>query len=407
MEDVPAGPVDVGVDVGPGPYDAGAAPVCGLAPRFAPLAQRGTGYTTLEPGAIAPFRQGFVLAWRESAPRIAMGDAALTQRDAIATAAVGTDGTVQRARSVVVDSATEGTDLDTPEAVSLGAEGAAVVFGEVLGLPGEPRFRTRIRAFPIDRDGAPGAMVNVADDHGSPFAASLPGGAAMVLSSRVVETLDGGLVVARPVSFLLTSSLQRDPPLGRDLTGTIPLEAESVVFGAAPGGSALVYKAGDQVRVTRFDAMGVVNPRVAITREVNPPRIEAAAATEEAAVIAWTDTLNGMSTINTAVVGDNGRLRLRQELDRFVGSGARVAATAAYGGVAVVWTRGTGDAAMLRGAVIQPNGIVRVAARDLVAVPGAEGRVIVYAQGRSLRFAVRTRSPEGVSLGFGQLCLPE
>ncbi len=404
--DLPPPPEDVPHDGGPGPYDAGSPPVCGLAPRFAPLAARAPGYTTVEPGAIAPYRMGFVVAWRESAPRIPLGDAAPPQRDAVVVAAVGTDGTTLRSRSAVVESASEGTDLGTPEAVPFGAEGAAVIFGDTLGLPGESRFRTRIRAFPVDRDGAPGDAVLVADDHGSPFAAALPGGVPMVLASRVLETLDGGVVIARPVSFRLSPSLVRDPPLGRDLTGTVPLEAESVQFGAAPDGAALVYRAGDQVRVTRFDRDGVVNPRVAITREVNPPRIEAAAATDEAAVLAWTDTVNGMSTVTAAVVGDDNRLRLRQELDRFVGP-TRVAAAAAHGGVALVWTRGTAEAATLRGVVVQPNGIVRGAPRDLVSVPGAEGRVVVQVTGRSLRFALRARGADGVSLGFGQVCLPE
>lgn len=137
--DLPLPPEDVPRDVGPGPYDAGSAPVCGLSPRFAPLAERAPGYTTVEPGAIAPYRMGFVVAWRESAPRIALGDAAPPQRDAIVVAAVGTDGTLLRARSGVVESASEGTDLGTPEAVSFGAEGAAVVFSDTLGLPGEAR----------------------------------------------------------------------------------------------------------------------------------------------------------------------------------------------------------------------------------------------------------------------------
>ncbi len=400
-------PQDTGRDVPVPAFDAGTAPVCGLAPRFGSIARRGAGYTTLEPGALAPYRQGFVLAWRESAPRIAVGDAAPAQRDAVVTAAVGTDGTLLRGRTVAVDSAAAGTDLGTPVAVSFGAEGAAVLFSDNLGLPGEARFRSRIQGFLIDRDGVGAAPTLVADGYAAPFAAALPGGAAMVLSARVVDTLDGGLVVARPVSFRLTPALGQDPPLGRDLTGTVPLEAESVAFGPAPGGAAMVYRAGDQVRVTRFDVEGVVSPRVAVTREVNPPRIDDASATEEAAVLAWTDTVNGMSTVTTAVVGDNGHLRLRRELDRFPGEGARVATVAAYGGVAVVWTHGAGDAASLRAVVVQPDGVVRGQPRDLLAVPGAEGRVVVQAAGRALRFAVRVRDTEGVGIGFGQACLPE
>ncbi|MBL8605105.1 MAG: hypothetical protein JNK72_24460 [Myxococcales bacterium] len=399
--------VDVGVDAGRAPYDAGPSPVCGLAPRFGALVPRGAGYTTLEPGSLAPHRLGFLVAWRESAPRLMGGDAGPLRRDAMVFAAVGTDGTVVRGRTEVYESAAANTDVTTPVVLGRADGSAAMLFNETLASPGAREFRTDLRGAAISADAVAGAVRTVAAQHGEPFAAALPDGTPWVLTSRITETLDGGLVIARPTSFRLSAGLERVPEAGVDLTGIVPLEAESVLVSPAPSGAGLVYRLGPDVRLTRFDNTGAIDLRVRTVREVGAPTLEAAAVLGDSAVMAYTDTVNGMVTVNVVVIADKGGLVLRRELERFEGSQGRVAVTHAHGGAAVVWTRGSGDNAVLRGVVVQPDGVLRGAPRELLRVPGAEGRIVARAEGRALRFAVRTRASDGVALGFGQLCLAE
>ena len=62
---------------------------------------------------------------------------------------------------------------------------------------------------------------------------------------------------------------------------------------------------------------------------------------------------------------------------------------------------------VLRGAVMQPNGVLRAAPRDLPPVPGADGRLFAVGEGRSLTFVARDRSATGYGVTFGRLCLPD
>lgn len=395
-----AGPPDTGV-----PYDAGAPPRCDLTAGFGRVLERGPDVRVLEPGAL--LRRpggGWTVALRQSAPRNG-GDGGISNRDTVDLLTLGADGTPARALATAFTSGAEGTDVATPSAVPL-PTGALMVFNETRGFPGGRDFITRVRTAVVGADGATRESRAVLEDHAGPFAATLPDGLPMLVASRVISQGDAG-VVARPVTFRLTAEGLLANPSGVDITNFLPVDSSSVLFRPHPGGAAMLYLRDDGLHVTRFEASGVVDPRIRVTPGLRPPRIDDAALVNDSVVIAWAEALVGMWVVEAAVLGSDGRLLHREELERGTGVVPRVAVAASYGGAAVLWVRGSADAAALRGAVVQPDGRVRVMARDLMRMPGAEGRLLAVADGRAVAVVSRTRPTGDPELGFGRVCLPE
>jgi hypothetical protein len=403
--DAPAGPVDTGL-VAVAPYDAGEAPSCTREAVFRRVATRAEGVRDISVGGLVPYRGGFVVAVHESAPRLTL-DAGTARRDTIGVLAVDHDAQVQRPLELVYASAATQTDLTVPALIPLG-EGALVTFGESRGTVGAAGSVLRLRGAVLDSGAAPGVPAALLEDHGEGAATTLPDGRALLLTSRVRSVSDGGVIVVSPSTYRVDVQGRVNP--GQDITASVRLDSESLLLRAAPDGAVLFSRIGNDLQQLAFDRDGSVDLRgVRRTANFGARRLDDAAVLGDVSVLAWGDTVDGMSVVRAAVVNRDGGVIAQRELDRFMGPEPIVAVAAAFGGAAVVWLRGAGDTITLRATTMQPDGLLRNAARDLVRAPRAGGRLhLVVGEGaRVATFAAQDADANGVQgVSLGRSCLP-
>lgn len=401
-QDGSSGPVDVGVDVPPVPYDAGPPPSCEGEAVVRTIATSTAGHQDGEVSGLVAYRGGFLSLWRESALRTGTpADGGTAARDQITLLAVDPNGAAQRAPAVVRDTAGSRVDLSSPT-LTPALDGALVLFRESVGFPGDADFSTRVASAVIDASGAPAAPVVIAPNYSDPIATGINAGITVALSSRVVEVLDGGVVVASPgVLRVRTDGPLVGPPT--DVTLFIPAVAENVVLRPENEGAAAVFRLGSDVRVVRFDRNGLADSSGArVTRNLLIPRIDDGAFVTGAVVIAWSEELNGEASISTAVLGLDGALRARRVVDHFPGEPPAVTVVPSYGGATALWLRADGT---MRGAVVQPDGIVRTPF-DGPRVEGAAGRVVALGNGRRVTAVVQTGPRGRRAVGFTRFCIP-
>jgi hypothetical protein len=245
-------------------------------------------------------------------------------------------------------------------------------------------------------------------DRGDAFAAPLPDGSVLALSPRLFTTGDAGIAVATPNALHVRADGTVLSAMGVDLTNVIPISAESVLMRPSPTGAVVVFRVLTDVQVVHFDARGVVDTRVRISRGVDATRLDDAAVVNGGVVVGWDEPRGNAHTIHAAVLDSDGRIVSNTVLERFdATSQPTVAVSATYGGAAVTWVRGVAEAAVLRGVVLQPDGAMRGAPRDLLPVPNADGRLLAMGSGRALTFAARDRVGTNRGITVGGLCLPE
>jgi hypothetical protein len=395
--EVPDAP-DVGVDAPPLPYDAGAPPSCEAEGFVRPIGTATAGYSDGEVAGLVPYRGGFLALWREGALRAA--DAGVAGRDQITLFAVDPNGQVQREPAVVRSTAGTRIDLSTPTLTRAG-EGAMVLFRESVGFPGDADFTTRIMAAPIDASGAPSAASPVLPGYSDPIATGLASGVTLGLASRVVEVLDGGAVVAAPGAFRVRPSGEL-AAAAIDVTAFIPASAENVVLRPDGDAAGVIYKRGSDVYVVRFDPGGLIDSRgPRVTRNLLIPSIDDGALLADGVIVAWSEELNGQVVIATAVLGLDGSLRARRVIEQFVGDPPPVTVVPSYGGATALWLRD----GLMRGATIQPDGVVR-AAFDGPRISEGAGRIAAVGSGRRLSAIVQTGARGRRGVAFTRFCIP-
>lgn len=391
----------------PAAFDAGPSPGCDLAAFTRHVLDASPGVDTLEPAALVRVAGGFLLVARQASARLGLPDAAAARRDTIDVAALTAGGALAAGWSTLYESAAAQSDLSLPAAAAAG-DGAVVLFRESGQGAGGEGFTTRLRGVAVGPRGARRGAEVVLPDRGDPFAAALPDGTVLVLAPRVVATSDAGFAVATPNAIRVRGDGTVVSAAGVDLTNVIPITAESVLLRGRPDGATAVFRAFADVHAVAFDRAGVVDTRVPIGRGVDAPRLDDAAALAGAAVVGWDAPVGDAHAIHAAVIDGDGRVLANEVLERFdAATQPTVAVVPTHGGAAVLWIRGGGDAAVLRGAVVQPDGAVRRAARDLLPVPGADGRLLAAGEGRAVFFAARDRSGGTRGVTAGGLCLPE
>ncbi len=403
--DAPATPdasADAGADVPAAPYDAGAPPACEGEPVVRSIATATEGHQDGEVAGLVAYRGGFLSLWRESALRTgATPDGGIAARDQITLLAVDPNGAAQRAPTVVRNTAGSRVDLSSPT-LTPALAGAMVLFRESVGFPGDADFDTRVASAVIDASGAPSAPTVIAPDYSDPIATGIAAGITVALSSRVVQVLDGGVVVASPgVLRVRTDGPLVGPPT--DVTLFIPAVAENVVLRPDGEGAAAIFRLGSDVRVVRFERNGLVDSSGArVTRNLLIPRIDDGAVLSDAIVIAWSEELNGQASVSTAVIGLDGTLRARRVVDQFAGEPPAVTVVPTHGGATALWLRADGA---LRGATVQPDGVAW-ATFDGPRVEGAAGRVIALGSGRRVTAVVQTGPRGRRAVGFTRFCIP-
>ena len=392
---------DGGADAGPLPYDAGPPPACEGEALVRPIASATAGYSDGEIAGLVPYRGGFLALWREGAVRgVVDVDGAVPARDQITLLAVDPNGAPQREPAAVRSTAGTRIDLSTPTLTRAG-EGALVLYRESVGFPGDADFTTRVMSTPIDASGAALGAMPLLPNFSDPIAAGLSSGVTLGLSARVVEVLDGGTVVASPAAFRVRPGGEL-ASAAIDVTAFIPASAENIVLRPSGDAAAAVYKRGSDVYVVRFDPGGLIDsagPRV--TRNLLLPNIDDAAPLAEGVILVWSEELNGQSVVSTAVLGLDGSLRARQVIEQFVGDLPAVSIVPSHGGATALWLRG----GLLRGATIQPDGVVRPAF-DGPRIAEAAGRVVAVGSGRRLSAAVQTGPRGRRGVAFTRFCIP-
>jgi len=389
---------DAGTDAPPLPYDAGAPPSCEGDGFVRPIGAATEGYSDGEVAGLVPYRGGFLALWRESALRGV--DGAVPGRDQITLFTVDPNGAAQREAAVVRSTAGTRIDLSTPTLTRAG-EGAMVLFRESVGAPGDADFTTRIMAAPIDASGAPSAPSPVLPGYSDPIATGLSSGVTLGLASRVVEVLDGGVVVAAPGAFRVRPSGEL-AAAAIDVTAFIPASAENVVLRPDGDAAAVIYKRGSDVYVVRFDQGGLVDSRgPRVTRNLLIPSIDDGALLADGVIVAWSEELNGQAVVATAVLGVDGTLRARRVIEQFVGEPPPVTVVPSYGGATALWLRD----GLMRGATIQPDGVVR-AAFDGPRVSEGAGRIAAVGSGRRVSAIVQTGPRGRRGVAFTRFCIP-
>lgn len=389
------------------PYDAGGAPGCSVAAFTRHVFDQSPGVNIVELGGFVRLGDSFTLAVRQGASRLVSPDAGTPRRDTIDVMSVSDLGFPSVAPWTAYDSSASATDLSAPTLVRAGS-GALLLFRESTGIQGTAtRYTTRVRSSLLDGVASHQASPTSLEDRGDPFAATLPDGSALLLASRIVSRSDAGLVAAAPNVVRILPTGAPATTMGVDIQSVIPVEADSVLMLSSPAGAVMAFRRDTEVRTARFDGAGVIDTRVRVTRDVGAIRIDDGAAFENAVVVAWDEPSGQRHAIHVAVVDGEGALLANDVIERYEAPGSPVVSVvSAYGGAAILWIRSSGDAAVLRGAVMQPNGILRTPPRDLIPVPGADGRLYAVGEGRSLAFVARDRGASGYGVTFGRLCLP-
>ena len=401
---------DGSVDVAPDlpPYDAGAAPSCNVAAFTRHVLDQASGVNLLELGGLVRLGDSFTLAVRQAAPRTTSPDAGTPRRDTIDVMSVSDLGFPTVDRWTAYDSAASQSDLGTPTLVRSG-DLALLLFRESVGLQGAGSvFSTRVRTSLLTGAASVQSARASLEDRADPFAATLPDGSTLVLSSRIVARDDAGVIAAAPNTVHILANGMPATTMGVDIQSVVPIEADSVLMLPAPDGAVLAFRRGTELRAVRFDRTGLIDTRVRVTRDVDAVRIDDGAAFDEGNVLAWDDAQGERHAIHVAVTDTEGALLTHQVIERYEAPGSPVVnVSRAYGGAAILWIRSSGDSAVLRGAVMQPNGVLRAPPRDLLPVPGADGRLFAVGEGRSLSFVARDRTASGYGVTFGRLCLPD
>ncbi len=390
------------------PYDAGPAPACALAAFTRHVMDQSAGVNVIEAGGLVETASGFVFAVRQGASRLSMPDGSPPRRDTVDTMAVSPLGFATSPLTTLYDSTAAGSDLSPPTLVRAGASPLAL-WRENVGVQGmTASFSTRVRGAVLTANATTTGAPIVIEDRGDPFAAALPGGDVLMVSPRIVSRDDAGLIAVAPNVVRVSASGMVQSARGVDLTSLVPVNADSVMMLPAPDGAALVFRVATELRVLRFDREGVVDTRVRVTRNLDATRLDDGAIFDEGVVLAWDEPSGQNHSIHVAVVDPDGALVNDTVVERYTAPGSPVVNVAkVWGGASVVWVRGSGDSAVLRGLVVQPDGIPRTPPRDLLPVPGADGRLYTAGNGRALTFIARDRTAAGFGVTFGRTCLPE
>lgn len=395
-------PRDVGA-----PYDAGPPPACAVSAFTRHVLDASPGVDTLEPAGLARVPGGYLVVARQGASRVAPPDGSILRRDTVNVALVSDLGFLRAGWSPVYDSTAAATDLSLPAVAQL-SDGAMVLFRESRGAQGAEDYTSRLRGASLGPVGAARGREVYLPDRGDAFAAPLPDGTVLALSPRLFTVGDAAVAVATPNALRVRADGAVVSAMGVDLTNVIPISAESVLMRPSPTGAVVVFRALTDVQVVHFDAAGVVDTRVRISRGVDATRLDDAAVVAGAVVVGWDEPSGAAHAIHAAVLDDDGRVVSSAVLERFdAAAQPTVAVTATFGGAAVTWLRGDGEAAVLRGVVLRPDGAPRGAPRDLLPVPYADGRLQAVGEGRSLAFLARDRVGATRGITVGGLCLPE
>jgi hypothetical protein len=394
----------------PPPFDAGQVPGCNVAAFTRHILDQSDGVEAIELGGLVATTGGLLVGVRQGAPRLAPGDASTMRRDTIDVTFVSSQGFAPDGLITLYDSAPMGTDLSPPSMVRT-SDGALVLFRASRSIQTQPDYTTALLVARVDAQGRRVGDSTSLAGRGDPFATALPDGTAFVLAPRVVRQSDAGFVVAAPNVLRVRPNGSVIDVGGVDLTGLIPVTADSVLMRSTREGAAALFRIATDLQMVRFDAMGVVDPRGYYSRDVFAPRLDDGVALVDGNIVAWDDDRGLTHTIRVAVTAPDGTLRGVTTLDSFGDPASPVVSvTASYGGAAVTWIRGNGNTAMLRGTVMQPNGVMRAPVRDLLPVPGADGRLLTVGEGRELSFVARDRGlrgPASTGITVGRLCLPE
>jgi hypothetical protein len=295
-------------------------------------------------------------------------------------------------------------------AVGLGALttsplGARVFVGLSRGVPGTMDFTLGLQTLELDATGAPrGVPRELGQRLADPRAVVTPDGTTVLVATQLLRGIDAGVVLVRPVYLRLGADGTMVGAGEIDLNSLLPAEATDITLRAGTSGVMLFFTQDSVVRFLRFTLAGVLDAfGVYVVRGMEVPRIDdAAVVSGGGAVLAWSDHDGTRATVRAAAITARGVVLRVLDLDAFeAGTRPVVSAVPAFGGAALLWLQGT----QVRIATVQPDGVLRVPAGDLVPAPGAEGRVYALADGRTVTFVVRDTTPQGPGVTFGRGCL--
>lgn len=393
----------VTVDTTPAPFDAGPAPRCDLTASARHVLDRTMDSRRTELAGLVPLGDGWATGFRTNV-RGADGGAS---RDTLDLAALAPDGALRGTVRSVIDGAALQRDLGVL-ALTPAAMGARVFVGLTRGVPGAMDFTLGLTLLELDAAGAPrGAARELGQRLADPRAAVTPDGTTVLVATQLLRGLDAGAVLVRPVYLRLGPDGAMLGAGEIDLNNLLPAEATDLTLRAGAAGAILFFTQDSVVRFLRFTPAGVLDAfGVYVSRGMEVPRLDDAAVLGDGAVVVWSDHDGARATVRAAALTARGVVLRVLDLDRFE-AGARpvVSVVPAYGGAAVTWVQGSGSGARVRAATVQPDGVLRAPAADLVAVPGAEGRVHASASGRALSFVVRDSTAAGPGVAFGRGCL--
>ncbi|MBL8685719.1 MAG: hypothetical protein JNK05_41465 [Myxococcales bacterium] len=412
---------DTGADARPPPFDAGPAPMCTITAEARHIVDRPGGDRLADPAQLLAVQGGFLVSARYVEERAAgagdggVGDASdsgtiappVVVADRSIVLPLGADG-APRPAVTLYDGTPMMTSTTAPR-LHRTPTGALAILQEVRGNASSPDFLLRLHAAEIANDGT-ASMARVIRDRVALPDTTVMGAGIFGTSARVESIGDAGLVAASPISILLDSMGRDARPADVLLTNIWPIEVlEQRMRTRADNGAVLVYRRGTQMAFIPFDARGVPEPTGTFdVVGATVPSLEDAAAVGDGVIGVWSRNIAGTTEVHVVVAGNDHRLRLDQELERFSGEGPTVVSVVpAYGGAALVWRRGVDARARVRVAVVAPDGTIRVAPTDLVSAANIEGRIAVVSDGRQLTFVAR----DGIRADrwgytFGRACLP-
>jgi|LNFM01.1.fsa_nt_gb hypothetical protein len=412
---------DAGLDTRPPPYDAGPPPTCTIAAEARHIVDRPGGNRLADPSQLLAVEGGYLVATKylEERPASAdggVGDASVDSgmivpfeivSDRSIVLPLGADG-APRAPVTLYEGAPMMTTTSPPR-LHRTPTGALAILQEIRGSASSTDFLLRLHAAAVANDGTASPARVIRERVALPDT-TVMGAGIFGTTSRVESVGDGGLVAASPISILLDLMGQNARPTDVLLTNSWPTEVfEQRMRTRSDNGAVLVYRRGTQMAFIPFDSRGV--PEATGTFDVvgaNVPTLDDSAALGDGVIGAWSRNIAGTTEVHVVVAGNDHRLRLDQELERFSGEGPTVVSVvAAYGGAALVWRRGVDMRARVRVAIVAPDGTVRVPPMDLVSAANIEGRIAVVSEGRQLTFVAR----DGIRADrwgytFGRACLP-
>ncbi len=401
---------DVAQDIPPPPYDAGPAPACGVTALVRHVADRPGGDRIEPPAGLVRTASGFLAGYHHADMGPADGgvgpDAGRPYSDRMEVLSIAEDGTASAPR-VVYDGTASGERLLGPVFLAAGS-GAYAVFDATRGDPRDPAYDVQLHAGLIAASGVPSTAPVLRARYDVPAMATLASGHLFGVGFAFGAPLDGGILVARPVSISLAADGTELRAGDVDLSVVVPVAFSDPHLCAGDDGDAYyVFREGGRLGFTRFDPSGSPRGRGLFSvAGATLPRVEDAAVAGDGIVAVWSVDALPHASVHAVVVSTDGVLRGQLELDAFDNEGLTVAsAVRAYGGVAVLWRRGVGSQARVRVAIVSPDGVLRVPATDLAATPGLDGRVVPWASGREIAFIARDGVAPAWGYVFGRACL--